>query len=157
MIIIVLKLSVLIILGRITFEDYKYRGVSLYLFIALLGIGGYLNYYRHQYLPYLEILLNYMILFIMIGIAYIYAKFKMKVSFFNHAYGFGDLLFFGAFAFFESTKRFITLYICCLLFTFITHLIINLREKKKTIPLAGYSALFLLFFYSAEWILKLLG
>ena len=82
----------------------------------------------------------------MIGVLAFYAKCIMKKSFFKEAFGVGDLLFLCAMAVSFVTIEFLTFLVFSIFFSFLLHLI-DRKKQFNTVPLAGYSSLFLCMVY----------
>ncbi len=76
----------------------------------------------------------------------LYFSFKNK-SFVNPVdsmIGLGDILFFVAITPLFNLKSYILFFIVGMLFSLVIHIIVNAFKKQKTVPLAGYLALFLI-------------
>lgn len=148
---IILKIILLIILGIIVFQDIKERAVWWILFPLFLIAAGYLNFLRNpEGMFFIFSFLNFLILGVILGISFLYAKFKMNVNFINGAFGIGDLLFFIALTLAFPTVTFIVVLVFCLIFSLVLHSFLA-KAREITVPLAGYSALFLILIYSSHW------
>ncbi|SNR15446.1 conserved membrane protein of unknown function [Tenacibaculum jejuense] len=133
----------LFILITIFFEDFKERKVHVFLLLTFVLLGGivfYQNTFLELYL--LSITLNFSFLLFLILCLWGYTKFKLKLPFFS-AIGLGDLLFFTGLAVAFPTINFLILFVSSLLFSLLLFVIMKSRMKYKTVPLAGFQAIFL--------------
>lgn len=89
-----------------------------------------------------NILTNFLLLSILILLIYLYSKFKLNKSFFE-SFGLGDLLFFIALGVSFPTISFLVIFSLSLIFTFILFTVLESKMAYKTVPLAGFQALFL--------------
>lgn len=147
---ILVKLLIIICLLIMIYQDIKERAIWWFLFPALLISAGYLHFSNSpEGMLLLVSMFNILILTIILSISFLYVQFKMKMSFFKKAFGTGDLLFFLVLTVAFPTVAFIVILVFSLIFSLALHLLIS--KQEQTVPLAGYSALFLIFVYSAHW------
>lgn len=147
---IVVKLLILSCLLVMIYQDIKERAVWWFLFPVLLISAGYLHLSNSiQEMFIIESLLNVLILSCILSISFLYVRLKMKVSFFKSAFGIGDLFFFLILTVAFPTVAFIVILVFSLIFSLVLHLFVS--KKEQTVPLAGYSALFLILVYSSHW------
>ncbi len=137
----------------ICFQDYKDREVYAFLFpLAAIGMGGlyFLDEKLNRY--FTNILINLLIVLGILGILWLYARFKLKKELFKEAFGLGDVFMLVAMALGFPVYTFTVL----LSFGFITALIISLitfrKQKEVTIPLAGQLSVFLVVVYMIVWV-----
>lgn len=144
---VVLALSLIIIF----YQDIKDRLVWWFLLPIFTLSAGILYYFKTLGEIYImNVLTNILLLGVILGLAYVYARFKMKVNFLKEAFGLGDVLFFiGLCAAFPSIS-FIVFFVSCLIFSLILHYFLG-NKNNYTIPLAGYASVFILFVYLADW------
>lgn len=137
----------------IFYQDIKERAVWWFLFPVFLITAGLLHYLQSLNILFLmNVGLNFLIMSIILSISYIYAQLKLKVKFFDEAFGIGDLLFFLGLSLAFPTITFVIVMVFSLLFSLGLHLLLSKKSIYKTVPLAGYASLFLMLIYSAHWL-----
>lgn len=138
-----LKSLFLILLALISYQDFKGRKVSLFLFL-LAGLFGVLIHYSTQYLYAfsLSLLMNMAVLLIVILILVLYSKLRLKMNL-KEAIGLGDILFFIILSISFPTITFLVLFSSSLIFSLVLFLILKPNMINKTVPLAGLQALFI--------------
>ena len=152
MMLVILKVVLLLCLFIIAFQDFKERNVYLWLLLIAIGLTGFL--YFQQSIPQLyliHILFNFAIIAFIIGVLYLYARFKLQLPL-QKTFGFGDVLFFLVLAVGFPTISFIVLFSFSLLFSLLIFVILKKNLKHKTVPLAGFQALFLSLIFLTNWI-----
>jgi hypothetical protein len=136
-----LKLILLLVFAAILYQDSKNRLVYWFLY-PIIGILVFVI--QLQYLPiklaFLNSGLNLLFITLLLGVSFVYIKFR-KLSF-QEAIGFGDILFFVFMSFAFAVVSFIILFVFALLFSLILHFVFQKKNQLKTVPLAGYMALF---------------
>jgi hypothetical protein len=149
---LVLKISLLIGLSIILYQDVKERAVWWFLFPFFGAIAGYLHF-RESFVDlfFLNILLNIAAIVILFLLSFVYVQLKMKVSFFKEAIGLGDILFFLGLTMAFPTQAFIVILVFSMIFSLGLHKAFSGKQKDPTVPLAGYASLFLIFVYLANW------
>jgi len=133
------------------FQDIKERQVYWFLFpvIAICtGILLYNNLLTEVF--FMTLLINISFVLILLGVVYLYSKFKLKTGL-SQTFGLGDGLLFFALAFTFSSISFITLFVFGLIFSLAIHLVLKRKSKYKTVPLAGYISLFFVICYMSYW------
>ncbi len=149
---VIIKISVIIILLAISFQDIKERKVFLWLFLlsgALLGTMHYLNVFPIQF--FISIAINIFSVGIVIGILALVSKFLLKKKL-KDGFGLGDALFFMVLAISFPTVTFLVLFSFSLMFALISHIIFKNKNEKKTVPLAGLQAIFVGLLLCVNWI-----
>lgn len=135
--------------GLIFYQDLKTRSVTWLLF-PIIAICGLL--YSVYYAGSLQIVLkNFAVNIGFLLLQFLLLKIILTVKGKREAQlekkiGWGDILFLLACAFFFSPANFIIFYFLSLVFSLLFHFLFKLINKKKyhkTIPLAGFQALFL--------------
>lgn len=130
-------------LTLIIYQDFKDRKVSLVLFVMAFLLGGYLHFKNVNTEMFLYAFLVNIVFILMLSlILALYSKIKMKKSLLN-TIGLGDILFFFILAISFPTITFLVLFSISLIFSLVVFLAIKSQLKKKTVPLAGFQALFL--------------
>ncbi len=139
----------------IFYQDYKSREVYWFLFPflgMLLSVLFFLN--SHSYFVLLSMLFNSMLVSMIILILYLYTRFISKKNFLDHSFGLGDILFFYAFCLGFPSLTFIVLFTFSILFTTSLYFILKKDKKNKTVPLAGFMSLFLVFIFGISLIIE---
>lgn len=138
-----LKLLIIINFSLILFQDCKDRKVYWFLYPAL-GILAFVL--QMNFIPIYSVLINtgFNLLFIsvLLIICFLYASFKLKKNLLKEVFGLGDVLFFIFISFSFSVVSFFVLFVFSLIFSLLLHLVLQHRQKEKTVPLAGYMSLF---------------
>lgn len=146
--IVLYKILILIILFIIFIQDLKFRLVYWFLY-ALFGILGFLILKQNQSLNMVLIssFINLIIIATVLLILFIYTKIIMNKNLLS-TIGMGDILFFIALCFCFANFSFIVLFVFSLLFSLTISIFVKTKSEEKSIPLAGYMALFFIFIYS---------
>ncbi|MFY7669779.1 prepilin peptidase [Tenacibaculum sp. MEBiC06402] len=133
----------ILLLLLVFLQDIKERKVYLWLLVSTIILNGVI-YYQQTILELflLHISINLILILLLMLLLLLYVKFKMKMNF-SQALGFGDILFFLVFALGFPLETFLYLFVASLIFSLILFLIVKPILKHKTIPLAGFQALFL--------------
>lgn len=143
--IIILSLILLFVLSLIFYQDIKDRTIHIILPMVLFLVALTINIYSRQLNVY-DIFYN--CCFILINIIGLVLYFSIKnnklVNPIDTHIGFGDILFFISITPLFQLKRFVLFFIIGLLFSLLSYGILLLFKKVRTIPLAGYLALFLI-------------
>ena len=144
----------LITASMIFYQDFSSRSVLWYLF-PLTGILGIINSYLHTdswQQPLINGFINTAFTLLQFVLLKIYFSLKgnSNAKLINEKIGIGDLFFLLATCFFFSPFNFLLFYCSSLLFTMTVHLLlartIKGNRSSLTIPLAGWMAVFLIFY-----------
>ena len=137
-------------------QDLKNRSIHIILPVLVFGIAVIINYLSAD-LSFIDIAYNSAFILInIIGIViYFSIKNKALINPIDTALGMGDVVFFIAITPLFSFRTYILFFIIGLVFSLIAHSVYTLFEKSKTIPLAGYLALFLILNLFIKHILKI--
>lgn len=125
-------------------QDWKYRKIHLVLPLAIFTACFFLlpveNYAFGEI-----VLFNTVFFLITLGILTLYMSLKSKkfLNPFQHYFGLGDLLFYIAVTPLFLLKNYILFFILSLLFAILMQFVLKKFIKEETVPLAGFSALFL--------------
>ena len=137
----------LITLVYTVYTDVKDREISLYtlLMFLLTGFVLSLEYYRVVDIA-IQWLLNILFIGIQYGCLMLYLELRYKEGkeIFNKWIGIGDLLFFLVIGLHYLLHEYVFIYLGSLIFSGVVFLCF--KSKLKTIPLAGFSAVFILLF-----------
>ncbi len=146
-----LQISCFFCLMSIIVQDFKERKVYLFLLIGLAIVMSLFYYLKNDtQLYFSNISINLTVLLVLMGILFLYSKFKLKQTL-NTALGLGDFLFFVVIAISFPIATFLILFSCSLLFSLVLFLFLKPSLKDNNVPLAGLQALFFLLVFSANW------
>lgn len=125
-------------------QDWKYRKIHLVLPLAIFTAGFFLIPVKNYALGEI-VLFNTIFFLITLGILTLYMSLKSKkfLNPFQHYFGLGDLLFYIAVTPLFLLKNYILFFILSLLFAILMQFGLKKLIKEETVPLAGFSALFL--------------
>lgn len=135
-------------------QDWKYRRIHVMLPVIIFGISFYLISRKKIDLINI-IILNTGFFLMTLSILTVYMSLKSKkfLNPFLHYFGLGDLLFYISVAPLFILKNYILFFILSLLFAILLQFGLKKFIKEDTIPLAGYSALFLIIVLLKEHLL----
>lgn len=149
---IALKILLILSLASILYQDIKERAVWWFLFPIFFIISGFLHFKESIFsLFFLNISFNFIAVVIIFFCSFLYSRFKMKVNFLQDAIGLGDLLFFFGLSLAFPTGSFAVILVFSLIFSLALHVALSGKQQIKTVPLAGYSSLFLICIYISHW------
>jgi hypothetical protein len=137
---------ILIILIIIFLQDMKYRKIHIVLPIFLFGITlSFIEGYDFSGKVFF-ILPNFLFLLLTFSVMVFYMSIKEKkfLNPFKNYFGVGDLLFYLAITPLFFLYNYILFFVLSLVFSIIVHLIVRPLLSQKTVPLAGYAAVFLM-------------
>lgn len=134
-----------------TYQDVKAREISIVLYVLLLGILGFLHIQNVNSIQFITaIIINIVIVLFVVLILSIYSKRILKIPFKN-TFGWGDFFFFIILAIAFPSITFLVLFSFSLIFSLILFLFVKKELKIKTVPLAGFQALFTCLILTANW------
>ena len=140
------KLITVFLLLVIFYQDVKERLVYGFLFPVTAVFFGILHYYYVEKTSfYIGIGGNIAFVSLLLLVLFLYSKVKLNMPFLNGSFGLGDLLFFYAICFAFPSSSFIILFVFSIFFSLLVHIVLKRQLKDKTVPLAGYMALFFAF------------
>lgn len=149
---LVFKILLITSLSIIFYQDLKERAVWWFLFPFFAVIAGYLHYEKSLTLLFLtSVMFNLIAVAGIFLSAFLYAHYKMKVSFLKEAVGFGDILFFLGLAMAFPSQTFLVILVFSMIFSLGIHLLVSKKTKDATIPLAGFASLLLICVYLTSW------
>src|SRR3712207_5968559 len=123
-----------------TYQDFRYRGITWYLFPILFSLGITWHFIRLSPFTFLDFLINLSIVAIQLGGVggYIYYKYRTLRNIFDEFLGIGDVLFLICLCLFFVPTEFIIFVTLALFLSLIIVLITRLFRKEafQTIPLA---------------------
>lgn len=148
---IIIKFSFIVTLISIFYQDLKDRKVYVHLLLLVTTLLGFLyskNVSKEVFIT--SILTNAFIVFFIVSMLFLYAKFKLKLPLYT-VFGLGDLFFFLALAVGFPTISFIVLFSFSLFFSLTVFLVTKKQLKHTTVPLAGFQALFFAIIFLLNW------
>ncbi|WP_161568438.1 prepilin peptidase [Flavobacterium cupreum] len=136
-------LFLLAVLLFVFFQDWKYRRIHVVLPLAIFLLSLYLIYLKS--LSFQNMLLNTAFFLVTLGILVLYMSLKNKqfLNPFKHYFGLGDLLFYVAVTPLFILPNFIVFFILSMVFALVLQFAFKKVLTEQTVPLAGFSALFL--------------
>lgn len=134
-----------IVLGVILYQDITARTIHAILPLLVFVLACILNYFS-DYLNFYNLIYNITFIFINILGLVLYFSFKSKTfkNPIDNTLGLGDVMFFLAITPLFNLKPYILFFVLGLLFSLIVFSITSFFKKVKTVPLAGYLAMFLI-------------
>lgn len=125
-------------------QDWKFRKIHVVLPLAVFAISFFLIPIKKYQLTEI-VLYNAVFFLITLGFLTLYMSLKSKkfLNPFLHYFGLGDLLFYIAVSPLFLLKNYILFFILSLVFAIIMQFGLKRFIKENTVPLAGFSALFL--------------
>lgn len=143
MIEVTLKLILIVILLFIFYQDTKDRLVYWFLY-PLVAILACVLQIKH--IGFISAIINagisLTLILLILVVSALYAAIVTKKRFLNESIGLGDILFFVCLPFTFATISFIVVFVFSLFFSLLLHLTLSSKQTDKTVPLAGYIALF---------------
>ena len=144
-----LRLGVIVVLCIMIFQDFKFRGITWWLFplllamlLALSGLEGSFSETIYKFM------MNGLFVGLQIGLLILYFSVRRRTftNIFQGYLGLGDLLFLVCLAAYLPLMSFAVFYVGSLLMVIVISLCVMhlLKISTNKIPLAGYQALFFL-------------
>lgn len=137
-------LLLVITLLFVFFQDVKYRHIHVVLPILIFAFCLYI--FKNSLFFHVTVMV-YNIIFVVLTLAllvlYMSIKNKAYINPFQHYFGLGDLLFFLAITPLFLTENYILFFVFSMIFSVVMQLIFQKIMKIQTVPLAGFSAVFL--------------
>lgn len=137
-------ISLLLCLLLVFFQDWKYRRIHVILPLAIFLCSFYVIY-QGNLSQFKSIAFNLAFLGLTLGILTIYMSLKNKrfLNPFQNYFGMGDLLFYVAIAPLFVIQNYILFFILSMIFAIGLQMGLKKIITEQTVPLAGFSALFL--------------
>lgn len=149
-------IGLLLCLGAVLFQDWNYRHIHIVLplgiFVACCALvvlnGAFPFYFSMVNAAFFLIILSVLVL-------YMSLKNKAFLNPFQHYFGLGDVLFYLAVTPLFFPQHYLLYFILSMIFAVLLQLGLRKVTKEKTVPLAGYSALFLMLLIAKDLLLNL--
>lgn len=150
---LVLIISILGILLFVFYQDVKYRQIHIVLPI-LIFLNSFYFLTKKNFENYQILLYNVIFVVLTISLLVIYMSIKNKsfLNPFTHYFGLGDLLFFISITPLFITYNYILYFIFSMVFSAVLQSFFSKVMKEKTVPLAGFCALFLILIITKDLI-----
>lgn len=131
------------ILLFVFFQDWKHRRIHVMLPVIIFILSLYITHLQTFLLK--NIFLNgaFFLITLVILVLYMSIKNKQFLNPFEHYFGLGDLLFYLAVTPLFLLPNFILFFILSMIFALALQVIFKKIIQENTVPLAGFSALFL--------------
>lgn len=150
--ILIIKFILIITLAIIFLQDFKERSVWWFLFPLFIAGSGIIHF--HKSLPpimFLEVMQNLIFLILIMGLVFLYSRYKLKKDFLKDCFGIGDILFLIGLAIGFPTISFLILLSSTCIFSISIDLFLRQDEHPNSIPMAGYSSLLMIVIYISNW------
>jgi hypothetical protein len=149
-------IGLLLCLLIVFFQDWKYRAIHV-LLPTLIFLSSYLIVKHENKLSNKIILLNTCFFLITLSILTIYMSLKNKrfLNPFQNYFGLGDLLFYITITPLFNFKNYILFFILSMFFAICLQFALRKTMKHNTVPLAGFSALFLFMILAMDSLLSI--
>lgn len=137
-------IGLLLCLLLVFFQDWKYRRIHVGLPLAIALCSFYVIHQKNEFL-FRSIAFNLGFLGLTLSILTLYMSLKSKQfsNPFQNYFGLGDLLFYAAIAPLFILQNYILFFILSMIFAIGLQMGLKKIIKGNTVPLAGFSALFL--------------
>lgn len=137
--------GVILLLIIIVFQDLKFRKIHVALPLLIFGLSLFISKEKFD-LPIKIIITNLVFFIIVIGFLVLYMSLKNRkfLNPFTNYFGLGDFLFYMSIAPLFVTFNYILFFILSMVFSIIMQLSLRKMMDEKSVPLAGFSSLFLL-------------
>lgn len=138
------------------FQDWKYRSIHMVLPI-LIFLSSYYIIRQENKLSNKIMILNLCFFLITLSILILYMSLKNKrfLNPFQNYFGLGDLLFYISVTPLFNLKNYILFFILSMIFAICLQFTLRKKMKHKTVPLAGFSALFLFIILAMDGLLSI--
>lgn len=145
---LLLKITLILILFLILYQDFRFQAVSWIFFIIgfflIIILSVKVNSLSNLFF---NLSINALFILFQLSIIYFFSwfKYKKRRNIFKSVFGFGDLLFLIMIIPLFSPLNFIVFFIASIVFSLLVYSIINWLRiyKKQRVPLAGLQSLFL--------------
>lgn len=152
----IIFIGLLLCLLVLFFQDWKYRAIHVVLPI-LIFLSSYFIIKQENKLSNKIMILNLCFFLITLSILTLYMSLKNKrfLNPFQNYFGLGDLLFYISIAPLFNLKNYILFFILSMIFAICLQFALRKKMKHNTVPLAGFSALFLFIILAMDGLLSI--
>lgn len=151
----IIFVGLLICLLVLFYQDWKYRSIHVVLPILIL-FSSYFIIKHENKLSNKIVLLNIFFFLITLSILIIYMSIKNKqfLNPFQNYFGLGDLLFYTSITPLFDLKNYVYFFILSMIFAICMQFLSRKKMKHNSVPLAGFSALFLFIILTIDSVLR---
>ncbi len=149
----IVKIATLLLLAILFYEDIRYRSISIH-WIALAFLGVLALAYMEAKLNWVNILVNLSFIAIQVAFISVYLILRRRKvrDIFKNYIGIGDIVFWIIPAFYLDPIVYVFYVLFCYLSILIVFgVIMAIRKKNVTVPLAGFMAMVLGLYIACEW------
>ncbi|WP_281239376.1 prepilin peptidase [Flavobacterium praedii] len=152
----IIFIGLLLCLLVLFFQDWKYRAIHVVLPI-LIFLSSYFIIKQENKLSNKIMILNLCFFLITLSILTLYMSLKNKcfLNPFENYFGLGDLLFYISIAPLFNLKNYVLFFILSMIFAICLQFTLRKKMKHNTVPLAGFSALFLFIILAMDGLLSI--
>jgi cytochrome bd-type quinol oxidase subunit 2 len=152
----IIFIGLLLCLLVLFFQDWKYRSIHVVLPI-LIFLLSYFIIKQENKLSNKIMILNLCFFLITLSILTLYMSLKNKrfLNPFQNYFGLGDLLFYISITPLFNLKNYILFFILSMIFAICLQFTLRKKMKHNTVPLAGFSALFLFIILTMDSLLSI--
>lgn len=152
----IIFIGLLLCLLVLFFQDWKYRAIHVVLPI-LIFLSSYFIIKQENKLSNKIMILNLCFFLITLSILTLYMSLKNKrfLNPFQNYFGLGDLLFYISIAPLFNLKNYVLFFILSMIFAICLQFTLRKKMKHNTVPLAGFSALFLFIILAMDGLLSI--
>lgn len=153
---IIVFIGLLLCLLIVFFQDWKYRAIHV-LLPTIIFFSSYFIIQQENRLSNKIMFLNICFFLITLSILTIYMSIKNKsfLNPFQNYFGFGDLLFYITITPLFNLKNYILFFILSMFFAIGLQFTLRKTMKHNTVPLAGFSSLFLFIVLTMDSLLNI--
>ncbi|MBF4494684.1 prepilin peptidase [Flavobacterium sp. JLP] len=125
-------------------QDWKYRKIHIVLPILIFSLSILIiSIKNYDWVKIIAFNLSFFLITLSILTTYMSLKSKKFLNPFQHYFGLGDLLFYAAITPLFLLKNYILFFILSMIFAILLQFGLKKFIKEETVPLAGFSSLFL--------------
>lgn len=136
--------GLLLCLAVLFFQDWRHRKIHIGLPVAVFLISFFLVYETPELIRIIALNAAFFLIILSLLVVYMSIKNKQFSNPFRHYFGLGDLLFYLAVTPLFVLRNYVLFFILSMLFAIVLQLAFRKRMQHPTVPLAGFSALFLI-------------
>lgn len=145
----IVELGLLVTALLVFYQDLKTRTIHIALPIVFFGLGLYHTFGFLNWVDYFKNIFFFVIIFLGL-VGFMTYKEGVFRNPFEHYFGIGDFLFFLALTPLFFLYHYALFFITSLVFSVVLQLVFNRWMKQKTVPLAGFVALYFFIGYLAH-------
>ena len=150
--ILAFKLLAIACCGLICYQDFRERLVYWFLF-PMLGIALAYIFFQYTVPTFFlwSVVTNCVLVTLILGLLYLYSKYRLQKPLVNHSLGLGDILFFYALAVGYPPVTFLVLFVGAVFFSLFSYLVLKKSLRNHTVPLAGLMGFYVMIIVSCSF------